>query len=283
LPTFVDRNLAYPTTSVTYTDTTSGEKFTFPVYTQRIDSRFARITQIESTIKSEYKAIVLQFNRRLTNGLQVQANYTYASSRDTGQVSQTFTTGNVPLNPSDYSYEYGPSNFDIPHRFVVSAVWNPTFKGSIGESAVGRAIFNGWTIAPIVSISSGRPYSAETSGNAAQSGTPPRNAIGSGVFGSGTTFARFPLFGRNSFRFPSTQNIDLRLSRRFRLAESVNLEVLGEVFNLFNKVNVTDLGRRYYSISGTSLNRDANFGVPNEAGNTVFRERQVQFAARFQF
>jgi Carboxypeptidase regulatory-like domain/TonB dependent receptor-like, beta-barrel len=296
LPTFVDTNLSFPTattkffevTGTTGASTATGKSFTFPRYTARPDTRFGRITEIGSGVKSEYEAMVLQFNRRLTSGLQVQANYTWARSMDNGQVSQTFTTGDVPLDPNNYSYEEGPSNFDIPHRFVVSAVWNPTFKGAIGESAVGRAIFNGWTIAPIVSISSGRPYSAETSGSA---------GVSTGIFGSGTSFSRFPLFGRNSFRFPSTKNVDLRISRRFRFTETTNLEILAEAFNLFNRVNVTDLGRRMYSIetvsatnlvpgltNGTSILRlDPTFGVPSEAGNTVFRERQVQFAVRFQF
>ncbi|MBV9956765.1 MAG: hypothetical protein JO360_00020, partial [Acidobacteria bacterium] len=31
------------------------------------------------------------------------------------------------------------------------------------------------------------------------------------------------------------------------------------------------------------LTFDPTFTVPNEAGNTVFRERQIQFGARFEF
>jgi hypothetical protein len=105
-----------------------------------------------------------------------------------------------------------------------------------------------------------------------------------------------PGFERNGFRFPKTANVDLRVSRRFKFTESMNLEVLAEAFNLFNRVNVTNRGTRLYSIGtaaagnaqglpvGTPiLTFDPTFTVPNEAGNTIFRERQIQFAARFEF
>jgi hypothetical protein len=122
-------------------------------------------------------------------------------------------------------------------------------------------------------------------------------AVSTGLFGSGPTSGdRFPIFQRNSFRFPKTMNVDLRISRRFRLTETMNIEVLAEGFNIFNRLNVTDRGTRLYSIGtaaagnaqglavGTPiLTVDPTFTVPNEAGNTVFRERQIQFAARFNF
>ena len=79
-------------------------------------------------------------------------------------------------------------------------------------------------------------------------------------------------------------------------AESRSLELFGEVFNLFNRVNVTNRGTSLYTIStATAANAptlplgtpvlivDPLFTVPSEAGNTVFRERQIQFAARFNF
>ncbi len=280
LPTFVDTNLPFPTGSTTYTvngGPFGGQVFTIPRYVgSRPNSNFGRITEIRSTVKSRYYGLVLQANRRLTKGLQFQASYTFSKSRDTGQISQTFTTGNVPLNPSNLSYEDGPSNFDIPHRFVASAVYAPATLFGVGKNSnFGRAIFGGFTFSPIVTIQSGRPYSANLSGNAPSATT-------SGIFGAGG-FNRLPIVGRNSFRFPAIANVDLRISRRFRFTETMNLELLAEGFNIFNRVNVTDLNDRAYSISGTTLNYDSTFGVPNAAGNSIFRERQIQFAARFQF
>jgi len=80
--------------------------------------------------------------------------------------------------------------------------------------------------------------------------------------------------------------VDLRISRRFRFTETMNLELLAEGFNIFNRTNVTNVGTTAYTISGTNLNfapNAATFRIPSEAGNSIFRERQVQLAARFQF
>ncbi len=305
LPTFVDTNLNFPTQFTPYTvvgGDLNGQVFRFPRYTTRPNANFGRTTEIRSTIKSEYEALVLQLNRRLNKGLQFQVNYTRSRATDTGQGSQTFTSPNVPLDPNDYSLESGPANFDIPHRFVASVVWNPKFFSDTSDNKVGRAIFNGFTIAPIVQISSGRPNSAAVSGNAPActvaaicGGAALTAAASTGIYGAGGD-NRFPIFGRNSFRFPKTVNVDLRISRRFRFSESMNLEILAEGFNIFNRVNVTNRGTRLYSIStATAINApgvpvgspilivDPLFTVPNEAGNTIFRERQIQFAARFEF
>jgi len=284
LPTFVDTNLSAPTTSRTYTfngGPFGGQTLTVPLFTGlRPDTRFARITEIRSTIESEYYAMVLQANRRLTDGLQFQASYTFSTAKDNGQTSQTFSNPNVPLNPFDLTLERSTSNLDIPHRFVASAVYAPKSLFGVGKSSsLGRAIFGGFTIAPIVTIQSGRPYSANTSGNAT-------GATSLGILGAGGA-GRLPNVGRNSFRLPYAFNVDLRISRRFRLSETANFEVFAEGFNIFNRVNITDLGTRAYIVGGTAaaptLTYDPLFGVPSEAGNSIFRERQIQFAARLQF
>jgi hypothetical protein len=304
LPTFVDTNLNVPTQFTPYTvvgGALVGQVFRFPRFTSRPNANFGRITEVRGSIKSEYEALVAQINRRFTDGLQFQINYTFSKATDTGQGSQTFTTPNFPLNPFDQTLEDGRTDFDIPHRFVASVVWNPNFFSSDSTNKVGRAIFNGWTIAPITQISSGRPNSALVSGNApactsvAICGAVLSSAISTGIFGAGGA-NRFPIYDRNAFRFPKTVNVDLRVSRRFKFTETMNLEILGEFFNLFNHVNVTNRGTRLYSI-GTStaaanptlpvgtpiLTFDPTFQVPNEAGNTIFRERQIQFGARFEF
>ncbi len=308
LPTFVDINLPSPVDSITlrngttFTNTLTvnggpfnGQSFTFPIFLgARPNSNFGAITQIQSDVDSQYDALVLQFNRRLTGGLQFQTNYTLARATDSGQTSQTFTTTNAPLNPFNRNLDRGTSNFDIRHRFVASAVWTPGIPFGLGETSYGRAIFGGFNIAPIVQISSGAPYSAFVSGNA----TVPSSAllpVGVSAIGGGILRAgganRAPFIERNAFRFPSTTVVDLRISRRFNLGETRNLEFLAEGFNIFNRQNITGVGQTAYIISGSTLNFQGEggpvstptFGVPNEAGNTIFRERQIQLAVRFQF
>lgn len=295
LPSFIDINLPAPVDSVTLANGTvfrntltvsggafDGQQFTFPIFVgARPNANFGAITQIQSDIDSQYDALVLQFNRRLTAGLQFQTNYTLAKATDSGQSSQTFTATNNVLNPFDRNVEKGTSNLDIRHRFVASAVFTPNNLFGLDESSVGRAIFNGFTIAPIVQIASGAPFNAFISGNA----TVPTGVtrIGSGILGAGGT-NRAPFIERNAFRRPKTAVVDLRVSRRFNLGETRNIEILAEGFNIFNRTNVTNVGGTAFNVSGSTLLFQQNtFGVPNEAGNTIFSERQIQFALRFQF
>jgi hypothetical protein len=144
------------------------------------------------------------------------------------------------------------------------------------ESKVGRAIFGGFTIAPIITAQSGVPYSANISGSGPGS-------ISGGITGSGA-LGRIPLvYERNAFRFPKLVNVDLRVSRRFRFTETVNLEFLAEAFNLFNRYQVTGVNTTQYRFSGSNLNFDSAFGTVNGTGSSLYRERQIQFAARFEF
>ncbi|MEO8649663.1 MAG: TonB-dependent receptor, partial [Acidobacteriota bacterium] len=283
LPTFVDTNLNPPNSTTTYTfvgGPFDAQTITVPKFTgARPNANFTSITEVRDTISSEYYGLVLQLNRRLTNGIQFQSSYTYSSTVDNGQGSQTFSTVNVPLNPFDYSLERGNSSLDIPHRFIASVVYAPRTVFGLGrDSRVGRAIFGGWTISPIVGIQSGRPFSYGVSGNVSGGTT-------GGILGAGGA-NRLPNTKINSLRLPYGANVDLRISRRFKFTETMNFEILAEGFNIFNRLNVTNVGSTAYTISGTNLNfapNAATFGIPSEAGNSIIRERQIQLAARFQF
>jgi outer membrane receptor protein involved in Fe transport len=283
LPTFVDTNLNPPTATTTYTfvgGPFDAQTITVPRFTgARPNTNFTSITEIRSTIESDYLGLVLAANRRLTKGVQFQTSYTWSRAKDNGQGSQTFSTVNVPLNPYDYSFERGRSSLDIPHRFVASMVYAPDTLFGVGrQSNYGRAIFGGWTISPIVTVQSGRVYSYGVSGNAP-------SATAGGILGAGGA-NRLPNAEINSLRMPMIANVDLRISRRIRFTETMNLEFLAEGFNIFNRTNVTNVGTTAYTISGTNLNfapNAATFGIPSEAGNSIFRERQIQFATRFQF
>ena len=289
LPTFIDINLPAPITNPTPFTVVGGpfdgQSFTLPIFATpggvRPNSNFGAITQIQSDVDSQYDGLVLQLNRRFTRGLQFQTNYTLARATDSGQGSVTFTQTNSPYNPFERQLERGTSNFDIRHRFVASAVYSPENLFGLAEDGFGRAIFNGFTFAPIVTISSGAPYSAGTSGNAtAPAGT---TRIGAGIIGSGGTF-RVPFIERNAFRLPATAVVDLRVSRRFNFRETMNLEILAEAFNLFNRRNVTGVTTTAYQVTGSSLiYQQATFGVPTAASNTVFTERQIQLGVRFSF
>ena len=280
LPIDIDRNLNAPTTTATYTvigGPLAGQKFTFPVFTgARPNTNFGRITNIESLVDSRYDALVAQVNRRLTKGLQFQASYTWSHALDLNQLSTTFTNGNDPLNPFNPDADYSSSNFDLRHKFGFNIVWMPQpFK----DNRLLHAVLGDWTFSPIVTLISGRPFTATTSGSLAGS-------TAGGIIGAGGSI-RFPGFGRNAFRTDGNQNLDLRLSRRLRVRERASLELFAEAFNLTNTFNVAAVSTRMFSVAGTAaaptLTFDPVFSVPTSASTTLSGPRQIQIGARFEF
>jgi hypothetical protein len=280
LPTFIDYNLPNPGTR-TYTivgGAASGQTLTVPFFSSpRPDTRFGAITVITGAIRSKYDALVFQLNRRFTKGLQFDASYTLARAEDNGQFSQTFTATNGPFVPPGSSADQGPPNFDVRHKFGTSIIWQPTL---FRDNKTAHAILDGFSFAPIITVSSGTPFSAATSGN-------PAGGVSSGMTGSGGILSRVSSFSRNAFRAPKLINVDMRISRRFHITEATNIEVLAEGFNIFNRTQVTGLNTRLYSIGGTAaastLTFDPAFNTTSSAGNSLLRERQVQLAVRFHF
>jgi len=195
----------------------------------------------------------------------VLASYTLASSTDTDQNSATFTETSSPYDIFDTSYDEGPSNFDTRHKVVISGVWAPTvYKGN----GLWHWVLNGWSVAPNFNSYSGRPFNPNVSG-ASLNGQ------------NGDSF--LPIAGRNSYRLPPLMNMDLRLSKRFKFRETMALEFLAEGFNIFNRTHVFAVNNTFYARSGTVLTYNASFNQITGTDSTLYRERQIQFATRFQF
>ena len=128
------------------------------------------------------------------------------------------------------------------------------------------------------------------------------NAVGGGINGSNGAF-RLPGFERNGLQQPNTNVLDLRLSKRFTVAERVKFELLGESFNILNRQNVTSVNTTGYFI-GTTTNAakqvtanlltfntsSANSALPlfgavtnSNASGFTYTPRQVQLGIRAQF
>jgi outer membrane receptor protein involved in Fe transport len=284
LPLFIDTNLPAPSGTMTYQvigGPLDGQPQTVPVFTgNRPDPNFSRITTISGVVESTYNGLVLQFNRRLTDGLQFQASYTEARATDNGQSSQTFTNANNVLNPYDLELEEGTSNFEIKHRFVANAIWMPTV-GAPGT--LTNKLLSGFTFSPTVMITSGVPYTATLTGN-----SPVAGRISTGVLGAGGT-NRLPSIERNAYRLPETANVDLRIGRSFGLPSEHRIEVLADIFNVFNRLNYTSAQNQMYTVGGTAaaptLTSIATFGSFNNANSNyfVFTPRQIQLAVRYTF
>jgi hypothetical protein len=69
--------------------------------------------------------------------------------------------------------------------------------------------------------------------------------------------------------------VDLRVLKFFNVKPHGKLDLVVEVFNLMNRVNVTENN----SVYGTSSTAAAGFARPVEAGSP----RQVQFSVDFEF
>ena len=289
LTTFVDTNLNPPTGQgrVSILDgPLAGQTWVFPYYRgSRPNTSFGNILEIRDSLATKYNALVLQANRRLTNGLQFQSSYTLSRAQDNGgsQSSATFTPSFSALfDPFDPQADSGYSPFDRRHKFVASVVYNTNFKTLDGAA---KAILNGWTIAPIVNMFSGFRYTPQTNAftTSAVFGASPAG----GVNGSNGSL-RFALLPNNHFHAPSIKYVDLRLSRRFTIKEDAKLEFLAEGFNVFNRTQVTGINNRMYVLSTQGGNVvatfDPTFGTPSDLSNGFFfRERQIQLAVRFEF
>jgi hypothetical protein len=297
LPAFIDTNIAPSTTSYTYQVVGGGplnaSTYTTPIYTARLNSNFGAMTDIFSGVTSNYQALAVQLNHRLNHNLTFNTNYTWAHALDYNQNEATFTNTNDPLDPYNFRLEKGNSIYDVPNRFVFSAVAETPWKGT-GFKGV---LVNGWEIAPLFQWQNGLPYSLTTSGNP-PSGIPFFSG-GSGVNDSG---GRKGLIGiqRNSLRQPNTQVLDLRISKHFNWNDRYGLEFIGEAFNLFNHVNPTSVNTLGYTAS-CALNPGASgtcttangFGVltfnptigtvTNANSNFAYSPRQVQLAIRMTF
>ena len=312
LPAYVDLNLPLATATRTFRiagGELDGQTFTTPFFTgPRPISNVGQILETQSSSTSEYNALVLQANRRLTNGLQFQANYTFSKATDLGQRFGTFAPGSPtftdPFNPE---LDEGRSDNDIPHRFVVSAVWAPGRSFGLEKTRAGQLLFSGFQIAPIVNIASGRTIAGSIGGspgaNAAANcvATVTNSLCGTaaGLLGSGGPSRAF-FITRNSFRRPKTATVDLRVSKRFGITESMNIERLAAAFNLFNRSNVTDVSATLFQFSNAvptgsvngiltsnaTADRSLPFLTTTAEGinnTTIFTPRQIQLSARFNF
>ena len=156
LPLFIDANLPAPSGTVTYAaigGPLDGQSVTTPLFTgARPNPNFGRITTVSDIVESKYNGLVLQLNRRLTEGLQFQASYTEARATDNGQSSQTFTSSNNVLNP----YDLGARRRHVELRDPAPLRRQRHLEPPLGtEGSTTNSILSGFTIAPTLVMTFG--------------------------------------------------------------------------------------------------------------------------------
>jgi len=112
---------------------------------------------------SNYDALQVGVNKRMSHGLLVTAAYTYSHTLDEQSALGLFFTGN---DPNNLKSNYGNSDFDRTHVFSVSYLYQfPTMSAATGWM---KQVVNGWGINGVVTQQSGQPYSVnDFSGGAA--------------------------------------------------------------------------------------------------------------------
>jgi hypothetical protein len=256
---------------------------------------FGPVISASSNGRSTYDALQVRLDRRFVEGFSLLASYTLSSSEDLA--SSLFgirASSVVPQNSSDVNAEWGPSDFDTPHRLAVSTIWElPVGPGRrfLNDASGLSKVLSHWEVTSIVTRQSGRPFTVHYGPTANFSGTsngsnggPGRdrpNLVGDPQPASRTgrqwfdptAFApargAFGSVGRNSLRGDSLMNVDLGVYRNGRIGQaSVQFRV--EVFNLFNTT--------HYSQPVSDLT-SASAGQFTHAADA----RQVQFGLKLQF
>ncbi len=112
------------------------------------------INQMSNNTRSNYNSLQATLTKRLSHGLSFIAGYTYAHGLDNGSLNRF---GMIPQQGS--ADQYANSDFDVRHRFTLSATYNiPGIKG-YGQ------VLEGWQINTIVNIQSAQPWRVNDGGN----------------------------------------------------------------------------------------------------------------------
>ncbi|MGH9384785.1 MAG: TonB-dependent receptor domain-containing protein [Vicinamibacterales bacterium] len=102
---------------------------------------------------SRYNSAQFKLEKRFTTGYSLLAAYTWSK----------FTERVFRMNPTDTEYEHRLSEFDVPHRVVMSGIYEIPFgrdrRWGSDSSAVVDALAGGWSIQAIGQLQSGRPIS----------------------------------------------------------------------------------------------------------------------------
>ncbi len=123
------------------------------------------LTAFPNIGESRYDGLAFSLTRRFTSNVGFTAAYTFSRTED-NSTNELFTSNLNPRRAQDageffgsglnIDSEFGPSVFDIPHRFVTSFnVDIPFFNNS--ENAFLKAVLGGFQINGIFQIQSGQP------------------------------------------------------------------------------------------------------------------------------
>jgi hypothetical protein len=259
---------------------------------------FNSVDTQKSDASSYYNALTVSVEKRFSHHFQLLSTYTWSHSIDDGTDLQS------TLEPADSRFPYferGNSVNDQRHRWVTSGVFQSS-PGKPGDSFTQRFLSN-WTLAPLIDVSSGRPYNIITSEDSrldlgASQIRPEATGGTTSPFISGVTFGLpqtcltndkqpftvpgiTPPFGcignlgRNKFTMPSFFQFDLRVAKGINIGERFRVDLIADAFNLFNHTNILAVNQLCDPFAGATCSA----GQPSAA----YDARQMQFALKLSW
>ncbi len=210
---------------------------------------------------SIYHGFTTNLRRRFNQHYEFLASYTWSHAIDDSTDLQSTLTPQDSFFPG---LDRSTSLFDQRHRFVFSGVYQ---TGKLDGSGFVSKVFSDWTFAPIIDISSGRPFNIITGNGdnlqlSSLTGRPNTTvdpACGAvytskysptgklqepcinGFIASGMAPTLLQLdgnLGRNAGIQPWTVFNDMRVSKRIYFGERFNMDLIADMFNIANKYNV---------------------------------------------
>lgn len=254
------------------------------------------VKNLESSVKTKYDGLLLSVERRYAERFQFRASYTLSKAFNYANDDQ-IPFSNGPINSNNLQLEYGPTPNDQRHRFSFAGVFDVPY---------GIRLAPLWTIASSVPMdillpdgSSRIPSLQRNAGGRLFHNAAELNAFITQLNAAGGVGGQsLPLVSDDARFSDSFNSVDLRVTRPFRFGESIRVEPIVEVFNLFNTTNVLGVSNVNYSGFSNVLVRDSNeptnsgflrsssFGRPVTTAGGVFGSggpRAFQFAARIIF
>jgi hypothetical protein len=206
--------------------------------------------------RSEYKAFVASVNGTIKGGHLVNASFTVADKKN---IEDDFSPAitDYPNDPANLEAEWGRSRADERYRFVASSVIRLPAR---------------FTLAPIFAYGSGQPWN---------------HRLGFDANGDGRNSDRPAGVGRFSENGPNFASFDVRLTYGLPLGARAKVDLIAEVFNLFNRTNydVNFIQNNEYTSGPTPtaptapLVKNANF----KTYTATLPSREAQLGVRLVF
>lgn len=257
---------------------------------------------------SNYESLQVRWQKNFSHGLQFEAAYTYGHALDDASSAALGSLNNGDFrNQTDPALEYGNSDFDVRHRFVISYIYQLPFGNGqrFGKGAKGalNQLIGNWQVAGITSASTGNSFTITDSVSSVSTvdggggvgffevrpnvvGNPngkpcvPGTLFNTCAFVDNTVTFTFGNAGRNIVRGPGFQNWDFSIFKTFPVRENMRFEFRTEFFNIWNHVNPLFESIGQISEEPTPLEFGTpQFGFPQGARDPRF----IQFGLKFYF